>query len=121
MTKRLVGAALILSAMAYRPAAGTETTVDYGRTLAMEACSACHQVTPAQKKPAPVANPDEGFHVAAPAFTAIAAKCLQESDLRTKIASPHYPMREQVLGDVDLASLAKYIRSLAPGAKCAVR
>ena len=102
-------------------AAWAASPVEAGRTLANEACSACHQVAPGQAKPPLVADPDEGSKVRAPAFADIAHRCLAESDLRAKITSPHYPMREQVLTDVDVGALAAYIRSLAPGTACAVR
>lgn len=96
-------------------------SVDAGRALAQEACSACHQVVPDQHRPPPVANADESTKVQAPSFPEVAQLCLSESDLRAKITSPHYPMREQVLSDIDVGSLAQYIRSLAPGSSCRMR
>ena len=96
-------------------------SVEAGRALAQAACSACHQVVPEQHRPPPVANPDEGSKVQAPSFQRIAARCLTETDLRAKIVSPHYPMREQVLTDIDVGSLAQYIRSLAPRPDCPLR
>ena len=110
---------LILSLLGAHNAA--QAAVDAGRALAEEACSACHQVTPGQMRPPPVANPDEGSKVQAPAFAEVARLCLSESDLRTKITSPHYPMREQVLTDIDVGALAQYIRSLMPRSGCPIR
>jgi len=95
--------------------------VDEGRQLAIEACSACHQVIPGQKRPAPVAEGEEGTHVEAPTFAEIAGRCLSSSELRGKIANPHYPMREQVLMPVDLDGLTLYIQSLSPRPNCAIR
>ena len=105
----LTGAALASPGMA---------SPEAGKALAIEACGACHQVIPTQKRPAPVANPDEGVPTQAPTFTAIAERCAPADQLRAKIANPHYPMREQALGALDLDSLAAYIRSLAPAKTC---
>lgn len=89
-----------------------------GKLLAQEACSACHQVTAEQVAPPLVASPDEGVMVRAPSFVEIALRCHAEGDLLAKIASPHYPMREQILTAVDTDAIARYIRSLAPGRAC---
>ena len=109
-----LGALTVIDVSAARP-------VDDGRQLAIEACSACHQVAPGQKRPAPVAEGEEGTHVEAPTFADIAGKCLSSNDLRTKIANPHYPMREQVFMPVDLDALTLYIQSLSPRPNCAIR
>jgi mono/diheme cytochrome c family protein len=93
-------------------------SIESGRALAIDACSACHQVVSTQKKPPPVADGNEGARVGAPTFTQIADKCLPSDQLRAKIASPHYPMREQMLGDIDLDALSAYIRSLKPARDC---
>ena len=93
-------------------------SVEAGRALAQAACSACHQVVPEGHRPPPVANADEGSKVQAPSFQQIATRCLTETDLRAKVTSPHYPMREQVLTDIDVGSLAQYIRSLASRPDC---
>jgi hypothetical protein len=103
------------------PLFAAQGTVEDGRALAVEACSACHQVAPSQKRPPPVANPDEGSRIQAPTFAMIAARCELEGDLRAQIANPHYPMREQMFAEMDLDSLARYIRSLAPGDRCPAR
>ena len=97
-----------------------EASVESGKALAIEACSACHQVVASQKKPPPVANPDEGMPVQAPTFVAIAEHCASADQLRSKIANPHYPMREQLLGAIDMDALSAYIRSLVPVNKCPV-
>jgi mono/diheme cytochrome c family protein len=100
---------------------GAVASTEAGRALAQAACSSCHQITPEQHRPPPVANPDEGSKVQAPTFQQIAARCLTETDLRAKIVSPHYPMREQLLTDIDIGSLAQYIRSLGSRPDCALR
>lgn len=92
--------------------------VETGRALAIEACSACHQVTATQKRPSPVPNPDEGIPTEAPTFRAIAERCTPADRLRAEVANPHYPMREQMLDGIDLDALAAYIRSLAPAKTC---
>ncbi len=117
---RLLSAALIGLTFGSAASAGP-VSVEAGKALAIEACSACHQVIPTQKRPAPVANPDEGVPVTAPTFAAVAQRCLPADQLRSKIANPHYPMREQVFGAVDLDSLAAYIASLAPTRLCPIR
>jgi mono/diheme cytochrome c family protein len=96
-------------------------SVENGRQLALEACSACHQAAPQQKRPAPVAEGAEGTHVEAPTFVQIADRCLTAQDLRARIASPHYPMREQELMPLDLDNLAAYIQSLSSKPVCAIR
>jgi hypothetical protein len=99
---------------------GASSTVD-GKTLAIEACSACHQVVPGQGKPPPVANPDEGSRIQAPSFVEIANRCQAAGDLQAKVANPHYPMRAQALSAGDAEAIARYIRSLAPATSCATR
>jgi mono/diheme cytochrome c family protein len=96
-------------------------SIESGRELASEACSACHQVAPTQTRPPPVAEGDEGSHVQAPTFAEIAARCAPADRLRALIANPHYPMREQMLSTIDLDSLSAYIVSLAPVTACPVR
>ena len=93
---------------------------DPGRLLADEACSTCHQVAPGQTVRAPVDTPDEGPKVRAPSFVEIAKRCEPADNLRAKITSPHYPMRNLVLTPLDVDSLARYIRTLAPGTACPV-
>ena len=109
--------AACLSVFISRGAVGGED----GKALAEEFCSACHQVTPEQARTPLVSNPDEGRPVRAPRFVDIAHQCEAAGDLRAKITNPHYPMREQVLTPVDTDALARYIRSLAPEAKCPIR
>jgi mono/diheme cytochrome c family protein len=109
--------ALTVLAAASAPAA----SIDNGRQLAVEACSACHMVVPQQKRPAPVAEGLEGAHVEAPTFVEIAERCLTPQDLRARIVNPHYPMREQEFMPLDLDNLAAYIRSLSPKPVCAIR
>jgi mono/diheme cytochrome c family protein len=117
--KRIIGATLLcLGSPALTGAA--PASPEAGKALAIEACGACHQVIPTQKRPAPVANPDEGVPTQAPTFTTIAERCAPADQLRAKIANPHYPMREQALGAIDLDSLAAYIRSLAPAKTCPI-
>lgn len=117
---RSVALALLLLGGGHAAIAATQGTApaNSGKDLAQEACSACHQVAPSQNRPPPVANPDEGSKIRAPSFVEIAKRCEAMGDLRTQIMNPHYPMREQVLTAVDVEALARYIRSLAPGADC---
>ena len=96
------GLAVLLCLAALGANHAARASIEAGKALAIEACSACHQVIPTQKKPAPVASPDEGVPVQAPTFAAIAALCLPADQLRLKIASPHYPMREQMFSGMDL-------------------
>ena len=111
----------LLALCIWSPASPGAPSATDGKALAMEACSACHQVGPGQAKPPPTANPDEGSKVQAPSFVEIAGRCEAAGDLQAKIANPHYPMRTQVLTAIDAQAIARYIRSLAPGTNCAVR
>ncbi len=118
-TKRLA-IGFLLSFAPPALAADAPASVDSGRSLAIEACSGCHQVTSTQKRPAPVAEGDEGSHIEAPTFATIAARCENAGQLRTEIVNPHYPMREQLFEEMGLDDLAAYIRSLRPVSACPV-
>lgn len=84
-----------------------------GRALAIDACSACHQVTTAQKPVSPVYNPDEHVSIAAPTFQAIAAKYARRpSALRRFILDPVHPMPEQRWNPADLNAVVAFIQSL---------
>ena len=90
-----------------------DARIAYGATLARDACSACHQVTPRQKPPPPVFNPDEEASVAAPSFMKIARDNRTNATfLRKVITRPHYPMREQSYDRDDLDAIVAYILSL---------
>ncbi len=97
------------------------TPLEDGRQMAVEACSACHQVEPGQKRPDAVPEGEEGARTPAPTFAEIADRCLSGNDLRSKIANPHYPMRQQEFLPIDLNDLSIYIRSLAHRPDCAIR
>lgn len=85
-----------------------------GRALAIDACSACHQVTPDQKPRPPVFNPDEYVNVAAPSFRAIATKYARRPmALRRIILNPVHPMPEQDWDPADLTAVVTFIQSLA--------
>jgi mono/diheme cytochrome c family protein len=85
-----------------------------GRRLAVEACSACHQVTMRQTHPTPVGNPDTNEFVAAPSFQAIAVKFRHdEAGLRAFILAPDHPMREQTFVPRDLDDIVAYIHARA--------
>ncbi len=85
-----------------------------GRRLAVEACSACHQVTAGQPRPTPVADPDTAEAVAAPPFTVIGGRFRHNAaGLRAFILAPNHPMREQRFVPRDLDDIVPYIRSLA--------
>jgi len=87
-----------------------------GRTLAIQACSACHQVTETQSPSAPVLNPDTLEHVPAPSFAEIAHKYGRNTKaLRAFIRAPAHPMREQQFLPHDLDAIVVYIRSLDTG------
>lgn len=84
-----------------------------GRELAIDACSACHQVTPDQKPRPPVFNPEEYANVSAPAFSAIAVKYAGRPwALRHIILNPSHPMPEQNWDPADLTAVVAFIRSL---------
>ena len=84
-----------------------------GRTLAIDACSACHRVTPGQTRPAPVLDPDEGVSIQAPDFTWIARKYARRPRaLRRYIQAPVHPMREQVWDPGDLDAVVTFIRTI---------
>ena len=84
-----------------------------GRALAIDACSACHQVTPDQKPRPPVFNPEEYANVSAPAFDRIAAKYSGRPwALRRFILNPVHPMPEQNWDPTDLTAVVAFIQSL---------
>jgi len=84
-----------------------------GRALAIEACAACHQVTPNQKPRLPVFNPEEYANVVAPPFNAIAKKYARRSlALRRFILAPVHPMPEQNWDPTDLTAVVAFIQSL---------
>jgi mono/diheme cytochrome c family protein len=86
-----------------------------GQAIATDACSACHQVTRGQKRPAPVPDPHESVLVAAPSFMEIAVNHgSDKAYLRAAILRPHYPMREQDWLEGDLRAVIAYIQSLRP-------
>ena len=85
-----------------------------GRELAIQACSACHQVTPDQKPRMPVFNPEEYANVVAPPFRKIAAKYARRPyALRHFILNPVHPMPEQSWDPTDLTAVVAFIQSLA--------
>lgn len=84
-----------------------------GRTLAIQACSACHQVAETQGPSTPVLNPDTLEHVTAPSFVQIARKYGKDTKaLRAFILAPTHPMREQQFLPHDLDAIIVYIRYL---------
>ncbi len=86
--------------------------IQSGRDLAIDACSACHQVTPEQKPPPLVFNPDEYVDVLAPSFGTIAAKYKRRpAALRRFILNPIHPMREQDWDPADLTAVVAFIQS----------
>ena len=105
----ILGAGLVAAANARPPA------IAEGRTLAIQACSACHQVTETQSPSRPVFNPDTPEHVAAPSFVEISRKYGKNTAaLRAFIRTPAHPMREQQFLPRDLDLIVVYIRSLDP-------
>jgi cytochrome c551/c552 len=87
-----------------------------GRSLAIDGCSTCHQVTPAQKRPRPVFDLDQAMTISAPTFAEIARKYRGRSGaLRRFILDPEHPMPEQDWDARDLRAIVVYIQGL-PGA-----
>ena len=94
------------------------TDIQEGQVIAVEACSACHQVLPDQKLPPAVFDLDEDVDVPAPNFAALARKYRGKPDqLRAFITAPLHPMREQVWDRVDLDAVTDFIGSLSRTAK----
>jgi len=92
-----------------------EDRIVAGGSLARDACSACHQVSPRQKPPPPVFDPDQQTNVRAPTFMSIARDPRKNAAyLRKVITRPHYPMREQSYDKDDLEAIIAYIQSLRP-------
>jgi mono/diheme cytochrome c family protein len=88
-------------------------SVRAGRALAIDARSACHQVTADQKPRPPVFNPKEYANVAAPAFSAISLKYAERPwALRRFILNPVHPMPEQNWDPADLTAVVVFIQSL---------
>lgn len=86
-----------------------------GAALARDACSACHQVSPRQKKPPPVIEDKHESGIPAPSFMKIARDRRKTADyLHAVISRPHYPMKEQVFDEDDLDDIIAYILSLRP-------
>ena len=84
-----------------------------GEQIAVEACSACHQVTARQVLPPPVMDPDERAQIPAPSFFEIAHTHGDDPGyLRNAILLPAHPMREQDWNDDDLKAVIAYIQSL---------
>lgn len=105
----ILGAAVISA-----HAAGADVAA--GKEFAELACSACHQVRADQPEPAPVFDADRRTMVKAPSFMSIARERGDDAVwLRSAITLPHYPMREQLIGEADLDALIAYIRSLRGG------
>ena len=92
-----------------------------GAAGASPAGSAASGVLNSFQRPPPVSEGEEGAWTEAPTFRDIANKCLSAADLKAKIVSPHYPMREQLLMPVDVDNLSIYIRSLATRPDCPIR
>ena len=96
-------------------ASDRQARVAAGASLARDACSACHQVSPRQTPPAPVFDPDQQATVPAPSFMKIARDRRKDAAyLRRVITRPHYPMREQSFDQDDLDAIIAYILSLRP-------
>jgi mono/diheme cytochrome c family protein len=111
-------AALLASALALAAgsaAAASADKVAAGKELAMEACSACHQVAPEQTPPKLVYDPDAKNRVAAPPFAQIARDPRKDGIyIRAILRQPHAPMREQRIDAADADAIVAYILSLRP-------
>jgi mono/diheme cytochrome c family protein len=89
-----------------------------GERVARDACATCHQVKPGGRRPEPVWDPDQRTGVRAPSFAEIARDPAKDAIyIRSVLAQPHAPMKEQMLSDDDREALVRYIRSLAPKAR----
>jgi mono/diheme cytochrome c family protein len=113
--------AMLVLTIAVGLAGGTDnvraasTTAELGREIALEACSACHQVGPGDPAPGPVYDPDQRATIRAPSFPSIARDWRKDDIyLRAVIRLPHPPMKEQAIGEDDLAAIIAYIDSLRP-------
>jgi len=96
-------------------AAGPAGQIVEGAAMAHDACSACHQVSPDQKPPAPVFDQDQEIGIRAPSFMKIARDRRKDfAYLSRVIGEPHYPMREQMLDPEDRNAIIAYILSLRP-------
>lgn len=108
-------APLILAAGPASAEPAASAKIAAGKAFAELACSSCHQVSADQPPPAPVYDSDTKSGVPAPSFLAIAgAPGVGAARLHAVITHPHYPMREQLIGDDDLDAVIAYILSLGP-------
>jgi cytochrome c551/c552 len=83
-----------------------------GRADAMDACSACHQVTVEQKRPQAVHDLDD-WDVLASTFSEIAKRYSGRTvALRSAIIKPAHPMKEQQFDPAEVRTIMAYIRSL---------
>jgi mono/diheme cytochrome c family protein len=116
MRASMILAALVVLAL---PAhAATKKQIELGKSFAIEACSACHQVRPGQKPPPPVFDSNEQMDVTAPSFMEIArTHGVDVKYLRKHITEPEWPMREQMLDEYYLEDIIDYIGSLKPAEK----
>jgi mono/diheme cytochrome c family protein len=101
--------------LAHPVQAATKKQIALGKSFAIEACSACHQVRPGQKPPPPVFDSNEQMDVIAPSFMEIArTHGVDVKYLRKHITEPEWPMREQMLDEYYLQDIIDYIGSLKP-------
>ena len=102
-----------VTAMVSAEARSRVEEIGFGRELSVQGCAACHKVTTEQKRPEAVPDPDQLDSIAAPSFSAIAAKYAgNDRALRTFILKPHWPMRQQQFLAGDLTAIVAYIHSL---------
>ena len=107
-----------LLVLAHPVQAATKKQIEMGKSFAIEACSACHQVRPGQKPPPPVFDSNEQMDVIAPSFMEIArTHGVDVKYLRKHITEPEWPMREQMLDEYYLEDIIAYIGSLKPARK----
>jgi cytochrome c551/c552 len=110
MNVRRLAVAAIMAGMG---AAWAASPSENGRDLAIQGCSACHQVTSDQKRPRPVFDPDQAMSVVPPSFMEIAGKYRGRANgLRHFIRDPKHPMPEQEWDARDLRAVVGYIQSL---------
>jgi mono/diheme cytochrome c family protein len=105
---------LLASAIVHAAARSqTAELTQVGRSVALDACGACHQVRPGDPMPTPVYDPDQRTMVKAPSFATIMRDPRKDAIyLRAVIRVPHYPMKEQAILAADLDAVVAYLQSL---------
>ncbi|MBD8877347.1 c-type cytochrome [Roseibium polysiphoniae] len=98
--------ALSLAALPLLSTPGAAAERENGKVLALKWCSACHLVSKNQ----PVVNdaPLASFYELA------AEDAISEATLKTFLADPHPQMPGMSLSNMEIADIARYIKTLEP-------